>query len=370
MSIFDQIRKPTLLLDEEIVRRNIRTMAKKAAANGVHFRPHFKTHQSCQIGEWFRAEGVQAITVSSVDMAKYFADCGWEDITLAFPVNLRQLDEIAELAGRIRLGVLVESVEVVHALGQRVSAPLSVWIKVDVGARRTGILWDDVETASALVKACRAYPSLHLKGLLTHAGQTYQAAYPVEVEEIYRQSLSKLQSLRHVLQEQGWAQSLLLSVGDTPACSIVQDFHPADEVRPGNFVFYDVQQWMLGACTWEQIAVALVCPVVSLHPRRGEAVIYGGAIHLSKEFLLSRGQRFYGLISLPKDGRWGEPLPGAYVARLSQEHGILRLFPHQLEQLRVGDLVCVLPVHSCLTAQAMGRYLTLDGVWIEMMPHP
>lgn len=368
MSIFDQIRKPTLLLDEQIVRRNIRAMAQKVAASGVHFRPHFKTHQSCQIGEWFREEGVSAITVSSVDMAKYFADCGWDDITLAFPVNLRQLDEIAHLAERIRLGVLVESVETVQALGERVRAPLAVWIKVDVGANRTGIAWDDVETASALVKTCQAYPALRLNGLLTHAGQTYQAAYPAQVEEIYRQSLSKLQSLRHVLEQQGLAQSLILSVGDTPSSSIVQDFRPADEIRPGNFVFYDVQQWMLGACTWENIGVALACPVVSLHPRRGEAVIYGGAVHLSKEYLLSKGQRFYGLVALPKDGRWSEPLAGAYVSRLSQEHGILRLFPHQLEQLRVGDLVCILPVHSCLTAQSMGRYLTLDGNWIEMMP--
>ena len=79
-------------------------MAEKARQSKVTFRPHFKTHQSIEIGSWFRDEGVQKITVSSVDMAEYFASDGWNDITIAFPLNIRQLPQIQELAGRINLG--------------------------------------------------------------------------------------------------------------------------------------------------------------------------------------------------------------------------------------------------------------------------
>ena len=88
------IETPTALLNTSVVKRNIAAMAQKAQQNGVRFRPHFKTHQSATIGEWFRAEGVTAITASSVSMARYFADHGWHDITVAFPVNWREIDAI------------------------------------------------------------------------------------------------------------------------------------------------------------------------------------------------------------------------------------------------------------------------------------
>jgi len=97
-SLFDKIEKPTLLLDESTARKNICRMAGHARDAGVAFRPHFKTHQSVEIGEWFRSVVVSAITVSSVDMALYFARCGWADITIAFPANLRQQRDLAALA--------------------------------------------------------------------------------------------------------------------------------------------------------------------------------------------------------------------------------------------------------------------------------
>lgn len=91
MDLLHDMEKPTLLVNPQIARRNIAFMAEKAYRQGVRFRPHFKTHQSAVVGEWFREQGVQAITVSSVDMARYFADHGWQDILIAFPVNLHQM---------------------------------------------------------------------------------------------------------------------------------------------------------------------------------------------------------------------------------------------------------------------------------------
>ena len=82
-------------------------MAEKAAKSNTSFRPHFKTHQSAQIGEWFRQEGVEAITVSSVRMAKYFAANDWGDITIAFPFNVHETKQADELAGKINLLLIV-----------------------------------------------------------------------------------------------------------------------------------------------------------------------------------------------------------------------------------------------------------------------
>ncbi len=130
MSIFEQIEKPTLLLDAEKAHRNIHRMAEKANRQQARFRPHFKTHQSAEIGEWFRPEGVTAITVSSVDMAYYFAHNGWQDITIAFTVNLRQIGALRELARQIHLELLVESAETVSFLQENLPFPVDVWVKI------------------------------------------------------------------------------------------------------------------------------------------------------------------------------------------------------------------------------------------------
>lgn len=359
MNIFDQIQKPTLLLDETTARANLSRMCNRVKQAGVRFRPHYKTHQSVEIGEWFRSEGVTAITVSSLEMASYFAANGWQDITLAFPINLRQMDIVNDLATRIRFGVLVESVDSIQYLSRHLKAALDVWIKIDTGSGRTGLAWDAVDNVAQLAAQIRPEEKMHLAGLLTHAGQSYHVSSTIDVCHVYQDSVNRINSTRDELISKGIAP-LLVSVGDTPGASLCKAGR-VDELRPGNFIFYDVQQLQIGSCQEEDIAVALVCPVVALHPDRNEIVVYGGAIHLSKEFIIEDGQMVYGHITFPEGNRWGKKVGGAYVRSLSQEHGIIRLRPEDMRRVSVGDLVCVLPVHSCLTANLMRDYMTLDG---------
>lgn len=364
MGLLDEIQRPTLLLDQERCRANIARMAEKARRNGVRFRPHFKTHQSAAIGEWFRPFGVTAITVSSVDMADYFARHAWQDITIAFSLNWRQIETVDRLAGEIHLGILVESQETVAFAGERLTHPVDAWIKVDVGAHRTGVPVENAEEIIALAGAIRRSDGIHLKGLLTHAGHTYHAAGKAEVTAIYQDSLKALKSLAGQMAQAGFT-GLELSVGDTPACSLVDDLGGVDEIRPGNFVFYDAAQWQIGSCAEEDIAVAVACPVVAKHPERNEIVIYGGAVHLSKETMTQDGRPIYGLPAYPDGQGWGKTLPNAYVTSLSQEHGLVRVAPADFERIAVGDLLMVLPVHSCLAVDCLRSYLTLQGETIQ-----
>lgn len=365
MNIFDQIQKPTLLLDEEIAKNNLHRMSRRVKAAGVRFRPHFKTHQSAQIGEWFRAEGVTTITVSSLDMAIYFSQHGWQDITLAFPVNLRQIDTINHLAARIHFGILVESPETVLFLREHLSAPVDVWIKVDTGNGRTGIAWDHLATLRQLASLIASGRNLNFAGLLTHAGQSYRVSSKEEVCQVYQESIDHINHSRDELAAMGFG-ALQVSVGDTPGASLCNPGR-VDELRPGNFIFYDIQQVQIGACRDEDIAVAVACPVVARHPERNEIVLYGGAIHLSTDFLIEDGHRVYGRVALPQGNRWGKPLPGAYVRGLSQEHGVVRLEASDMQRIQVRELLCILPAHSCLTAHNMREYLTLDGDRIQTM---
>jgi D-serine deaminase-like pyridoxal phosphate-dependent protein len=251
---FDLIDKPTLLLDETTARRNIRRMVervKRAAHQPLRFRPHFKTHQSAEIGEWFREEGVTSITVSSLDMALYFAQQGWEDITLAFPANLRQAKALDGLAQNIRLGLLVESCETVRHLGETLENTVDIWIKIDVGAQRTGLPWQDPSAGSGGGPGRQAQPNLRLRGLLTHAGHIYGARRRRSGMRRYEECVDRMYEMRMELAQHG-LEGLEISVGDTPGASLVADPGPVDEIRPGNFVFYDAQQMQIGSCEWRR----------------------------------------------------------------------------------------------------------------------
>jgi len=359
-----------LLLNKARAIRNIETMINKATRNQVRFRPHFKTHQSAAIGAWFQERGVAAITVSSVDMARYFATHGWQDLTIAFPVNVREIDKINALAETITLNLLVEAEESVRFLGSRLMYPVKLWIKIDTGYHRTGLSWDHGEKIADLAGTIAEEKRLTFQGLLTHSGHSYKARSQQQVREIYADTVAKMQAARDGLRQAGFAHTEI-SIGDTPSCSIVEDFSGVDEIRPGNFVFYDATQLAIGSCSEEQSAVAVACPVGAKHQERQELIIYGGAVHLSKDVLVQSfefwGEKpMYGAIALPEDGGWGPILPNAYVAGISQEHGVVKVPQEIFEQVKVGDLAMVIPVHSCLTAHLLRKYMTHESEVLEL----
>jgi D-serine deaminase-like pyridoxal phosphate-dependent protein len=133
----------------------------------------------------------------------------------------------------------------------------------------------------------------------------------------------------------------------------MDSFEGVDEIRPGNFVFYDAAQLFIGSCQLSQIAAFMACPVVAKHAERSELVLYGGAVHFSKDsFQHPTFGTCYGLmVEFTKQGF--ELIPGCYVKSLSQEHGILVVTKEFLKEKNPGDIVYVIPSHSCLTANLM-----------------
>ena len=381
------ITAPTVLIDEQRVRANIAAMAEKARRSGVIFRPHFKTHQSATIGEWFRDEGVSAITVSSLAMAEYFVDHGWTDITVAMLVNPLEIPRVDRLAHKLarnlvstssaaeapRLGVLVDSVATIGALATGSEVALRVWIKVDAGYGRTGVHWRDQEGLVAIARSVNEAQRLELAGLLTHAGDSYRSPGAGALQQLYATTAERMGSARDALlacRPETVVGTPAISVGDTPTCSAVDTFAGVDEVRPGNFVFYDLMQLGLGACAESDLASAVACPVIGCYPERDQLVIHGGAVQMSKEYLTGTdGQACYGYLGGVSAAGFGPVLKGAPLSALSQEHGIISLGPEShadyFRGLRPGDLVLVHPVHSCLTCDLHHRYLNLRGEMIQ-----
>lgn len=363
-SILNTLTVPTLLLDEQKCRQNIRRMAEKALLQNVRLRPHFKTHQSRQIAEWFREAGINCITVSSLRMAEYFASAGWDDITVAFPVNILEHERINRLAGRTDLNLLVAGIEGVRLLSSLLHNNAGIWIKVDTGSRRTGVQPGDKETIDAILDTIESSEFMSFRGFLTHAGESYNCRSNNEILMVHRESVSRLAGLASYYRT---AYPLLeISVGDTPTCSVADDFSNIDEIRPGNFVFYDLMQAAITSCTKRDIAVAVACPVVAKHRDRNEIILYGGAVHFAKDSVVTdEGTAIYGELVQVEGDSWGEPPEGCYLHSLSQEHGILRVTDEVFSQINVGRMVAILPVHSCMTANMLQGYTTMNGEQLE-----
>ncbi|MEM6842420.1 MAG: alanine racemase [Bacteroidota bacterium] len=361
----NQIISPTLLLDEQRCRKNIANMAERASQHGVQLAPHFKTHQSAQVGAWFQEYGVKAITVTSVKMASYFAQHGWEDITIAFPVNIREIEAINHLASRVRLTVFVNSVESAQFLTSRMSADLYFYVEIDTGYHRSGVWHESItQIQQILDRANSNY--LHFVGFYTHAGHTYGARSVDEVAAIHQDTVAKLKQLKSAFFSD--FPRLKLSLGDTPACSLATDFSEIDIIRPGNFVFYDATQHLIGSNSIGEIAICLAVPVVALHPQRNEVITHCGWTYLGKDSLPDEEKgEWYGLVVELSSTGWSAPIEEAYVHKLSQEHGVIHLPDEQFSKLEVGDLLGILPVHSCATVVMMGEAVTLNGQVIEMM---
>ena len=356
-----RIVKPTLLLDKNRVLKNIEKMAGKAKASGVRFRPHFKTHQSAEIGNWFKDFGVQAITVSSLDMALYFAKNGWSDITVAFLVNMPEIDKINKLADEIKLSLLVDSDEVLSALDSKLQHPAGMWVKVDTGYHRTGLLWDDLDRVLSLARKIRDCSKLEFEGLLTHAGHSYYAKSVDGIRRIHDETVERMTAVKSHLMA-GAFETCEISVGDTPTCSVVDNFDGVDEIRPGNFVFYDLMQEKLGACIEDEIAVAVACPVVGKYKGRNQIAIYGGLVHLSSAYILDEnGRKVFGYATSLQDATFGPITEKAPVVSLSQEHGMIEANENLLDGIETGDSMLLFPVHSCLTCNLHSVYETMSG---------
>ncbi len=357
-------RKPTLVLDENKCKANIRKMAAKSKASGVEFRPHFKTHQSLEIGSWFREVGVSKITVSSVDMALYFAQDGWKDITIAFPVNLLEIAQINQLAKQLNLTILLENCDTAKRLDSLLSAAVNAFIKINIGNNRAGLEPNDTKTIEALSKAISDSENIQFKGFLGHAGNSYACRSRKEILSVHQKSIKYLTDLKTRFISK--YPNLQLSVGDTPTCATADDFSMVDEIRPGVFVFFDAIMLEIGCCQPEEIATVIACPVVAVHTDKKELIVYGGRVHLASDILTIADQKsIYGYVVENNGDAWGSLQKDIYLKKISQEHGVISGPAEFINSVNVGDVIKIVPAHICTAANMFENYVTTDQKRID-----
>lgn len=337
----EELPTPAVLVDLDVLERNIARQALRAKAAGVRLRPHAKTHKCPEIARLQLEAGATGISLAKTSEAEVFADSGFEDIFVAYPVvGLGKAERLLALSGRVRLAVGVDGIEGAERLSEVFSAAgrrLDVLVKIDCGYHRVGILPED---APALAGRIGDLPGIRLRGLFTHAGHVYSAESPEAVTEIGEQEGEILASTAIALEKDGFSVEEV-SVGSTPSARYAMRVAGVTECRPGNYVFHDGSQVALGTCAPEDCAMTVLATVVSV-PAAGRAVVDAGSKTLSQDSLRPRANG-HGLILGTR----------TRLVSLTEEHGVARV--EKGDSFRVGDRVRILPNHACVISNLHDR---------------
>lgn len=359
----DEISTPALVLDLDRLDANLGRMAQRASRLGTALRPHLKTHKCAEVAHRQVERGCRGVTVATLEEARFFATAGHDDITWAFPIIVNRIGEIADLARRVRLGLVVDSATAVDVLEAAASAdhPWETWIKVDCGYHRAGV---DPKGGLALELGRRlaSSPIFRFRGLLTHSGHAYHGRTVSEIAAAAVQERDAVLALAARLWSAG-IEVPELSVGSTPALSVDSGaYEGITEIRPGNYAFYDYTQVVLGSCTPSDCAVTVLAGVVSSSRERDRSVVDAGALTLSKDSGPAWAPRPT-MGEIYQDYETGLLSERHHVLSLSQEHGIVEGW------LPVGERVRILPNHSCLTVACFDEYaVARDGEVIDRWP--
>jgi D-serine deaminase-like pyridoxal phosphate-dependent protein len=362
MTIID-LPTPSVLIESSRLTRNLDRMQAAASAGGVRLRPHAKTHKLPVVARMQIDKGAVGICCAKLGEAEVFADAGIENIRLPYPLHPVNADRVFALADRIALSFITDDPAIARQWSAKAVAAkrtLDILIKVDVGFHRCGI--DPGESAARIIQEIAALPGLRFRGLLSHAGQAYAAKSDSEVASIAR---GEAMLLRELASRSG-VPCEEISVGATPTARFSAREQGITEIRPGNYAYFDRTQVGLAAAAWSDCALTVLARVVS-RPARDRIILDSGSKTLTND-----GARSFTTVdghgAVLADVYGSEPDPSLVIERLSEEHANVRVAQGD-SRLATGDLVRIVPNHSCVVSNLVDRVWLVDGdTVLESLP--
>lgn len=322
---------PCLVVDLDVVERNLARMQSALDARGVALRPHVKTHKSVAIARLQLDAGARGLTVGTIGEAEVLVEAGFGDLFIAYTLWLTdpKAARLGALLDRAPLRVGIDSAQgaarlAAAARGRR--HPLSVLVEIDSGERRTGLTPAQVADVASAARS----DGLDVVGVYTHGGHAYldpSAVGPAAADEI-----ALLGAARDALRSAGF-EATVVSAGSTPT-ALRSASGPVTEERPGTYVFNDRQQVGLGGAAPDDIALVVAATVVSTAVP-GQIVIDAGGKTLAKD----RPGWADGFGYLPA-------YPEATIVRTYDYHGVVAI-PEGSPRPRLGETVAVVPNHVC-----------------------
>lgn len=334
----EPIATPAVVIEATRVHRNIERMSVYAASHGIAVRPHCKTHKSVEVARLQLVAGAGGVTVAKVGEAESLVaafDGGTSDMLVAYPtvdpIRAQRLADLArESTVRVALDTLV-AIESVSAAARSAGVKVGVLVDLDVGMGRTG-----VPTADALVAIAQATstsPDLRLDGIFCYPGHIW--AKPAEQAAPLALVAAKLQEAIDRFDRHGLCHEVV-SGGSTPTAFQSHLVPQVTEIRPGTYVFNDMNTVRGGFCTLDDCAAAIVCTVVS-DAVAGQVVLDGGTKTFTSDRCGPAPYSGHGFIV---------EYPEAMITKLTEEHGQVDV-SRCAKRPRVGERVSVIPNHIC-----------------------
>ncbi len=347
MDLYD-IPTPSAILDADKFERNCEAMKRRAASLGVALRPHLKTGKCLKMALRQMTSAQGPATVSTLLEAEMFFQSGIRDIICAVGVTPAKLPRCKRLIDwGCDLKVILDSTAAARAVSAFCAEngiAMPVLIEIDSDGHRSGIRADSpllLETAACLTGGAR------LAGVLTHAGDSYACAdaacCAAAAENERAMAVLAAQRLRGA----GY-DAAIVSVGSTPTAVHAQSLEGVTELRCGVYSTFDLVMAGIGACTVSDIALSLLVEVIGHQPEKGQVIVDGGWMALSRDrgTASQRVDQGYGLVC----GIDGIPLGDLIVSAANQEHGIITRRgggPVDISAFPIGRRLRVLPNHAC-----------------------
>lgn len=332
----DVVETPAVLIDLDVVERNIARCQAHCDALGLKVRPHIKTHKLPLLAQAQLAAGAIGITAQKIGEAEVMADAGIDDILLTFNVvGDRKLQRLRRLAGRCRLSVVADSAEVIAGLSRAFAdagTELDVLVECDTGMRRCGVLTP--QAAVELARLVTEAPGLRFAGLMT---------YPAPGQG--RAACKWLADAAGLLHAAGIDPGIVSS-GGTPDLYQMEPHPAVGEYRPGSYIYNDRSLITAGACGPQDCALTVLATVVS-SPEDNRAIVDAGTKILTSDLF---GMSHYGMVA---------DRPELSIVSLNEEHG--RLECAGATAPPVGELLRIIPNHACVVSNMVDQVHLVRG---------
>lgn len=234
---------PVLVIDLDMLERNIAAMATFAKERGIALRPHAKTHKSADIAQKQVAAGAVGVCCAKLGEAEAMADGGIGGILITSPVvsapAIKRLTRLNALIPDLR--VTVDNPANVAALAEAAKAagkPLQVLIDIDPGIRRTGV--PSSEAAVEVGRSIAGSPSLIYLGVQYYCGREQHVESYADRRSAIEDRTTYLGEVIAALSDIGMAPTVITG-GGTGTHRIDADLGVFNELQVGSYVFMDRQ---------------------------------------------------------------------------------------------------------------------------------
>jgi D-serine deaminase-like pyridoxal phosphate-dependent protein len=327
---------PCLVISAESVSRNIARMAEYCAQHRLNLRPHTKTHKSLKLAQLQIEQGATGLTVAKPGEAQVMANLGAE-VLIAYPsVTAASLRAIASLSRVCPVLVAIDSIVAVDFLETALSKATSrvgVLVDIDVGLHRTGL--QTIDQSLALAQQVSRNKNLELAGLFCYPGHIWDK--PHEQADSLNRVAAMIDQHLTAWRKSG-IEARTVSGGSTPTAYQSHLIPSVTEIRPGTYIFNDMNTAHGGFCELEDCAARFVVTVVS-DAVPNQIVIDSGSKTLASDRCIPALETGHGYIV---------ELPNAKITHLSEEHGQVDISKCDVRP-KVGERLTIIPNHICPT---------------------